>query len=203
MASPTLYSTQGEDTNGHAHGSGRWTAKAPPALTITSNGGTPGRARNARVPDQPPPAYTPLFPDSDDGVSDEGDAGGDLAVLSPSSVTSPPYWSSHTHNTQAGVTANANLSSESVVPPGAITLQDNEYDDGPDGSNVYGRDRNRACWARSVQVRDYVLVNGSATNIGAFAVWNIRVETLNVGSSSLGSRLKGADDDQWLMMAYV
>lgn len=79
------------------------------------------------------------------------------------------------------------MSSESVLPPGAITLQDNEYDDGPDGSNVYGRDRNRACWARSVEVKDYVIVNGSTTNIGAFVVWNIRVETLNVSHSVLGT----------------
>jgi len=113
------------------------------------------------------------FPDSDDAGSDE--ARSDLAVLSPSSVTSPPYWSSHTHQRLP-----SNMSAESVLPPGAITLQDNECDDGPDGANIYGRDRNRACWAKSVQVRDYVLVNGSTANIGAFAVWNIRVETLNV-----------------------
>ncbi len=31
---------------------------------------------------------------------------------------------------------------------------------------------------------DYVTVNGSATNIGAFVVWNIRVETLSVSDSA-------------------
>jgi hypothetical protein len=76
-----------------------------------------------------------------------------------------------------------------VLPPGAITLQDNERDDDDDvpypgrcsnSSEIYGRDRNRACWARSVQVTDFVMVNGSTTNIGAFIVWNIKVETLNV-----------------------
>ncbi|KAK0631869.1 Phox-like protein [Immersiella caudata] len=85
------------------------------------------------------------------------------------------------------------MSSESVVP-GAITLQDNEYDDGPGGANVYGRDRNRACWAKSVQVRDYVLVNGSTTNIGAFAVWNIKVETLNGSHMYIRKRYSEFDD---------
>jgi hypothetical protein len=118
---------------------------------------------------------TPLFPDSE--PSDDG-SGSEL-VTSPS-VTSPPYWSAQAAGTHGHQRVLSNMSAESVLPPGAITLQDNEHDDGPDGDNVYGRDRNRACWARSVQVRDYVLVNGSTTNIGAFVVWNIKVETLNV-----------------------
>lgn len=41
--------------------------------------------------------------------------------------------------------------------------------------------RNSACWARSVEIPDYVVVNGSATNVGAFVVFIIRVETINVG----------------------
>jgi hypothetical protein len=44
-----------------------------------------------------------------------------------------------------------------------------------------GDDRNNACWAKSVEIVDYIVVNGSATNIGAFVVWIIRVETLTVG----------------------
>jgi hypothetical protein len=95
-----------------------------------------------------------------------------------SSVTSPPYWVG-AHNRTI-----SNTSVESVLP---ITLQDNEADDG-DGSNFLGRDRNRACWAKSVQVTDYVVVNGSATNIGAFVVWNIRVETLSVSRFAHGDQ---------------
>lgn len=117
----------------------------------------------------------PLFRDDTDETSDEG---GSSNAASP--VTSPPpYW---TNNAPAHAHARSvsNTSVESFLPAGAITLQDNEYDDGPGGSNVYGRDRNRACWAKSVQVTDFVIVNGSATNIGAFVVWNIKVETLNV-----------------------
>lgn len=104
---------------------------------------------------------------------------------SPPSVTSPPYWAhGHNHTRGGGGTRHArtmsSVSAESDLPPGAITLQDNEHDDGPDGANVYGRDRNRACWAKKVDIVDYILVNGGTANIGAFVVWNIRVETLNV-----------------------
>ena len=76
------------------------------------------------------------------------------------------------------------MSVESVLPREAITLQDNECEEDdeqrPGSQSALGRDKNRACWAKSVQITDSVLVNGSATNIGAFVVWNIRVETLNV-----------------------
>lgn len=113
------------------------------------------------------------------------------AVTSPS-VTSPPYWAhGHAINGTGGA-SRANQSTESLVP-GAITLQDNEAED-DDGAPTdrqrsseetrtsYGRDRNRACWAKSVEVTNYVIVNSSATNIGAFVVWNIRVQTLSVSS---------------------
>lgn len=113
----------------------------------------------------------PLFSDSDDGSSGSSGSGSE-PVASPV-ITSPPYWMTRRHNR-----APSTISVEDL--PGAITLQDNENDDGSGGGNIYGRDRNRACWARSVEVRDHVLVNSSPTNIGAFVVWNIRVETLNV-----------------------
>lgn len=64
------------------------------------------------------------------------------------------------------------MSTESFLPAGAITLRDNEASDLDD--------RNSACWAKSVEIVNHTVVNGSATNIGAFVVWNIRVETLNV-----------------------
>jgi len=124
----------------------------------------------------PAPVRPPLFATADPN-SDDDDAGTDpsnASQLTSPSVTSPPYW---VHGHQRTV---SNVSVESVLPSDAITLQDNETDDGPCGSNIYGRDRNRACWAKSVDITDYITVNGSATNIGAFVVWNIRVETLNV-----------------------
>jgi hypothetical protein len=67
----------------------------------------------------------------------------------------------------------SNVSVESFSH-GGITLQDNT--DGTDS-------KNEACWAKSVHIEDYVIVNASRTNIGAFVVWNIIVETLRASCS--------------------
>jgi hypothetical protein len=112
-----------------------------------------------------------------------------------STVVSPPYWTHRGQGTRQDkcgregsgcrgrdIGNSSNHSEESVLLPGAITLQDNEgTSEAFDANGVLGRDRNRACWARGVEVTDYVLVNGSTTNIGAFVVWHIRVQTLSVG----------------------
>lgn len=93
-----------------------------------------------------------------------------------SSITSPPYWvRSHTRSF-------SNRSVESI-PVGTITLQDNtdETDD----------PKNRACWAKSVYIEDHVVINGSRTGIGAFVVWNITVETLQVCYQSRWSLMRG------------
>lgn len=94
-------------------------------------------------------------------------------ITSP--VSSPPYWtarSSQDHPSSHGRNVSS-ASVDSLVAAGlGITLRDNE--------NSSIDDRGSACWAKSVEVTDYVIVNGSATNIGAFVVWNIRVETLSV-----------------------
>lgn len=119
------------------------------------------------------------------------------STLTSPTVTSPPYWAhGHTINGNGGGSRanHGNQSTESLIP-GAITLQDNEADDdaGEPGERQrnseetrtsYGRDRNRACWAKSVEVTNYVIVNSSATNIGAFVVWNIRVQTLSVSNGN-------------------
>lgn len=92
-------------------------------------------------------------------------------VTSP--VTSPPYWIANHHYSGGGhnrVVSTA--SAESIPTGGMIILRDNE--------NSELDDRGSACWAKSVEITDYVTVNGSTTNIGAFVVWNIRVETLSV-----------------------
>lgn len=59
------------------------------------------------------------------------------------------------------------------MPNGAIILQDNT-----DEEDV----KNKACWAKSVLIEDYVIINGNKTGIGAFVVWNINVETLQASS---------------------
>jgi hypothetical protein len=98
-------------------------------------------------------------------------------VISP---VSPPYWTrnsqeqthSHGHGHMRTVSGASFGSVSSNTEGLGITLRDNE--------NSSTDDRGSACWAKSVEVTDYVLVNGSKTNIGAFIVWIIRVETLNV-----------------------
>ncbi|KAK1834865.1 Phox homologous domain-containing protein [Podospora conica] len=157
------------------------------------NGNSAAKPAPPEVPDQEPRvastpvprAPAPLFPDEDRGSHADGDR--DSSVVSPT-ITSPPYWMTQGPSREPP----SNISADDL--PGFITLQDNERDDGPGGSNVYGRDRNRACWARSVQVRDHVLVNGSPTNIGAFVVWNIRVETLNGSYMNICRRYSEFDD---------
>lgn len=95
----------------------------------------------------------------------------DASTHSNTSVTSPPYW----HNMPSRRRAASTQSSDSGRPSGAIQLLDNEADEEEE-------DRNNACWAKSVEIVDYTIVNGGATSIGAFVVWNVRVETLQVSN---------------------
>ncbi|KAM0441195.1 hypothetical protein ACHAPT_000501 [Fusarium lateritium] len=116
--------------------------------------------------------------DRDGGDNDAAAA----STVSPSSITSPPYWLNvHGHQRSA-----SNMSAESVLPAGAITLRDNEASEHDD--------RNNACWAKSVEIVSYTVVNGSTTNIGAFVVWNIRVETLNGSYMNIRKRYSEFDD---------
>jgi hypothetical protein len=109
---------------------------------------------------------------SDDEEALRNDSTLDADTLSPSSITIPPYWvKSNTHQRTP-----SNISNDSL-PLGAITLRDNESNE--------DNDRNNACWAKSVEIIDHIVINGSATNIGAFVVWIIRVETLTVCGASL------------------
>ncbi|KAM0562993.1 hypothetical protein ACHAPJ_001836 [Fusarium lateritium] len=84
------------------------------------------------------------------------------------------------------------MSTESVLPAGAITLRDNEASDYDD--------RNSACWAKSVEIVNHTIVNGSATNIGAFVVWNIRVETLNGSFMNIRKRYSEFDDFRYRLV---
>lgn len=132
----------------------------------------------------------PLSRPSHDGTTHSGDAaaaagatklGLDTATsprsaTSSSPTTSPPYWV-HSHQRSF-----SNISVESVMP-GAITLEDND-----NAADV----KNKACWAKSVYIEDYVVVNENRTGIGAFIVWNITVETLRVSPESLWSTAEHA-----------
>ncbi|KAK7914271.1 hypothetical protein PG985_011974 [Apiospora marii] len=142
--------------------------------------------------------------DSDDDVfvdSSSTRSAADSPVISP--VTSPPYWLIQSASGSGGggfggfggfgggsdrpFSRHQRGASVDSIPIGGITLQDNENDDLLD-------DRNRGCWAQSVEVSDYVVVNGSATNIGAFVVWNIRVQTLNGSYMNIRKRYSEFDD---------
>ncbi|KAK4155549.1 Phox homologous domain-containing protein [Chaetomidium leptoderma] len=173
-----------------------------------------GTTQSHALPSIETQQHSALFPEGDDDDNaSEASIPSDTAseqVISPA-ASIPPYWShsraqerAHLQNHTSGHSrAVSSASAESVLPPGAITLQDNEREDGDDdeytgrrsnSSELYGRDRNRACWARSVQVTDFVLVNGSTTNIGAFVVWNIRVEALNGSRMNIRKRYSEFDD---------
>ncbi|KAI1408933.1 Phox-like protein [Hypoxylon sp. FL1857] len=107
-------------------------------------------------------------------------------VLSP--VTSPPYWlGTHSSHTRAISSASAES-----LPTRGIILRDNE--------NSELDDRGSACWAKSVEITDYVTVNGSTTNIGAFVVWNIRVETLSGSFMNIRKRYSEFDDFRWRLI---
>lgn len=128
-----------------------------------------GLAEPAREPHASPAATQPAATTSDDGIRDrEDDRTGETnsatsPMASPPVTTPPPYWLvQHSYNDPA----------ESTPEGGGITMRDNESED--------RGGRNSACWARSVEIPDYVVVNSSATNIGAFVVFNVRVETMNV-----------------------
>lgn len=117
-----------------------------------ANGGSAGLDKHRLDPN----AQAAVQPRPTATNNDEG------TVTSP--TTSPPYWVQSHHRSFS------NISVETITE-GAITLQDNT--DGEDS-------KNKACWAKSVYIEDYVIVNGSRTNIGAFVTWNITVETLQV-----------------------
>ncbi|KAH6609419.1 hypothetical protein Trco_002765 [Trichoderma cornu-damae] len=104
------------------------------------------------------------------------------AATSPGSIASPPPYWPHANLHQRN---RSSTSAESILPAGAIRLRDNDTNDD---------DRNSACWAKSVEVTDYIVVNGSNTNIGAFVVWNVRVETLNGSYMNIRKRYSEFDD---------
>ncbi|KAI0097892.1 Phox-like protein [Nemania sp. FL0031] len=114
-------------------------------------------------------------------------------ITSP--ITSPPYWPAHgaqDHRSGHGRTVSS-ASVDSLISAGlGITMRDNE--------NSSTDDRGSACWAKSVEVTDYVTVNGSTTNIGAFVVWNIRVETLSGSYMNIRKRYSEFDDFRWRLM---
>ncbi|KJZ71587.1 hypothetical protein HIM_08981 [Hirsutella minnesotensis 3608] len=160
-----------------------------PAATRPAAGSDGGRKARPNIdalgidlaaPRQPPAILDGL--DSDEEAHD---------VASPRSpdaaVLSPPYW---IISGSAPQRSHSSLSVDSVPP--AITLRDND-------TNEHS-DRNNACWAKSVEVVDYTIVNGSATNIGAFVVWSVQVETLSGSYMTVRKRYSEFDELRWQLI---
>ncbi|KAK7404002.1 hypothetical protein QQX98_010229 [Neonectria punicea] len=152
---------------------GSWTGAASPAGPSETPSASAEEFHTPRssLDNEAPPSVS--YHDADETLS---------STMSPSFITSPPYWvTSHSHQRNI-----SNVSVESILPAGAITLRDNE-------SNDYN-DRNSACWAKSVEITDHTVVNSSATNIGAFVVYNIRVQTLHGGYMNIRKRYSEFDE---------
>ena len=81
----------------------------------------------------------------------------------PSTPISPPYWQHQRSISHVSADSRAN------APP--ISLEDHTeaYDDA-----------NCALWAKDITIQDYVIVKGGSAGVGAYVVWNCRVQTLDV-----------------------
>lgn len=167
------------------------TPPSPPATETDSEPESPGLQPEVLSP-RPFPSELGTA-SSERGLQRRGggeDEGCETSAPAVSPITSPPYWM-HAYSSPTHQRTTSNLSVDSL-PTGGITLQDNESS-GAD-------DRNQGCWAKSVEIRDYVTVNGNATNIGSFVVWNIRVETLTGSYLNIRKRYSEFDDLRWRLI---
>lgn len=85
----------------------------------------------------------------------------------PLSGVIPPYWH-HARNS-------SRTSQTSLDRAPAITLEDHTEDPNSETS--------RGLWAKSVAIDDHVVVQGK-TGVGAYVVWNCRIQTLDVRQTS-------------------
>jgi hypothetical protein len=93
---------------------------------------------------------------------------GDIRVLNGSAnqvstPISPPYWQH-----QRSV---SHVSVDNISRPPPISLEDH---------TEAHHDTSGALWAKDIIIEDYVVVRGGSTGIGAYVVWNCKVETLDV-----------------------
>lgn len=172
------------------------TPPSPPATETDSEPESPGLQYIQPEMLSPRPFSSAIDTASSDrpaprrGEGEDEDGEGDAGTPGVSPVTSPPYWM-HAYASPGHPRTTSTVSVDSLAT-GGITLQDNESS-GAD-------DRNQGCWAKSVEIRDYVTVNGNATNIGSFVVWNIRVETLTGSYLNIRKRYSEFDDLRWRLI---
>lgn len=137
-------------------------------------GNPPSLHSAARDNDSP---YTPKMTASDtmaartepetSGSTDEIRRSPSPSPAKPTAGVVPPYWR---HSRAASRASHVSLDSSTGR---LITLEDHSED--------LSCDTSRGLWARSVTIDDYVVVKGT-TGIGAYVVWNCKIETLEVGS---------------------
>lgn len=84
-----------------------------------------------------------------------------------STPISPPYWQYQRSISHASV--------DSTFRPPPISLEDH---------TEAHHTANGALWAKDIAIEDYVIVRGSSTGIGAYVVWNCKVQTLDVRFSN-------------------
>ena len=117
--------------------------------------------------DSNPNANSNQYPTEDpiDGPTDDT---GSLSQTSeqsrPVSGVIPPYWQRHDRNA-------SRASQSSLAGSAMITLEDHAADPECETS--------RGLWAQSVLIEDHVVVQGK-TGVGAYVVWNCRIQTLDV-----------------------
>jgi hypothetical protein len=80
-----------------------------------------------------------------------------------STPVSPPYWQHQRSVSQASV--------DSTARPPPISLEDH--------TDAHC-DTSGALWAKDIIIEDYVIVTGGSTGVGAYVVWNCKVQTLDV-----------------------
>ncbi|KAJ5528075.1 hypothetical protein N7513_012234 [Penicillium frequentans] len=121
-----------------------------------------------------PPAEDPIDGPTDDTRSLSQTSGHSRAV----SGVVPPYWQRHERNV-------SRASQTSLARSAMITLEDHTADPECETS--------RGLWAQSVLIEDHVVVQGK-TGVGAYVVWNCRIQTLDGGPMVVRMRYSEFDD---------
>ncbi|KAJ6015411.1 hypothetical protein N7540_010002 [Penicillium herquei] len=96
----------------------------------------------------------------------------------PISGVVPPYWQRHERNA-------SRASQSSLARSTMITLEDNTVD--PESETT------RGLWAQSVSIEDHVVVQGK-TGVGAYVVWNCKIQTLDGGPMVVRMRYSEFDE---------
>ncbi|KAM3515420.1 hypothetical protein MY11210_000982 [Beauveria gryllotalpidicola] len=169
--------------HGQAGGHGGAAAAAAAAQTAAGSGDTETHGGSAAPSNGGPRCSSPDGPEYETATTNAAES---LTRAAAPAVTMPPYWQNMPSRAARPRAASVQSSDSSGRPTGAILLLDHEADDD-------AQDRNNACWARSVEIVDYTVVNGGATSIGAFVVWNVRVETLQGSYMNIRKRYSEFD----------